>query len=236
MADTKEKKAKKPEQSERWEARLWSYLLAERETAAGRWGKFKAAVCWRIMQPTMGMLWAEAAGHTSYRATWINVTDGGHYDNLGLVEALRREPTHVLTLDASGDHANTWSTIGGSIALARMDAGVEISLDPSKMIENPKDKKPGQVDQPCASGSFHRRDAAAPSQPNLVVCKLGWWQEAPWDVVAYALSNPSYPCEPTLQQLYDSREFEAYRELGATSAALALAPATAKQSQLAKAV
>ncbi|HEY2523117.1 MAG TPA: hypothetical protein VGJ19_23600 [Streptosporangiaceae bacterium] len=214
-----------PDQSERWEARLWGRLLQIRQDAAEKKrARFGAAVRWRIMQPTMGMLWAEAAGHTSYRATWINVTDGGHYDNLGLVEALRREPAQVLALDASGDHANTWSTIGGSIALARMDAGVEISLDPSTMIKYPKDKKAGQVDRPCASGSFHRRDAAAPGRPNLVVCKLGWWQDAPWDVVAYAHNNPSYPCEPTLQQLYDSREFEAYRELGVSSAALAIPP------------
>ncbi len=211
-----------PDQSERWEARLWAHLLKIREDAAeGRRAKFGAAVCWRVMQPTMGMLWAEAAGHTSYRATWINVTDGGHYDNLGLVEALRRRPTHVLTLDASGDHADTWSTIGGSIALARMDAGMEINLDPSAMIKNPKEMKPGEVNQPWACGSFRNRGAAAPSRPNLVVCKLGWWQDAPWDVVAYAQNNPSYPCEPTLQQLYDSREFEAYHELGASSAELA---------------
>ncbi|HEY2237944.1 MAG TPA: hypothetical protein VGI21_04095 [Streptosporangiaceae bacterium] len=226
-----------PDQAERWEARLWAHLLKIREDAAqGRRSRFGAAVCWRVMQPTMGMLWAEAAGHTSYRATWINVTDGGHYDNLGLVEALRRQPGHVLALDASGDHASTWSTIGGSIGLARMDAGVEIDLKPSAMIKHPKELKPGEVDQPWASGSFRGRGAAVPSQPNLVVCKLGWWQDAPWDVVAYALSNPSYPCEPTLQQLYDSREFEAYRELGASSAALALAPASAKQSELATAV
>ena len=48
------------------------------------------ALWYRAMQPTLGLLWAEAAGRLSYRATWMYVTDGGHYDNLGLVEALRR--------------------------------------------------------------------------------------------------------------------------------------------------
>jgi hypothetical protein len=170
--------------SERYEARLWAHLLEVREHGqsdqATRRARFGAAACWRIMQPTMGMLWAEAAGHTSYRATWINVTDGGHYDNLGLVEALRREPAHVLTLDASGDHASTWSTLGGSMAAGRPRSG------------------------------------------EVCVCKLGWWKGAPWDVVAYAKSHPSYPCEPTLQQLYDSSEFEAYHELGAEAVKLAV--------------
>ena len=47
--------------------------------------------------------------------------------------------------------------------------------------------------------------------------------ERPWDVVAYARNYPSYPCEPTRQQLYDGAEFEAYRELGARAVDLATA-------------
>src|SRR5262249_30773119 len=83
------------------EARLWAHVLdlRERSTQGEGWAhvskRLRAAVCWRVMQPTLGMLWAEAAGHTSYRATWVNVTDGGHYDNLGLVEALRRGARNI---------------------------------------------------------------------------------------------------------------------------------------------
>ncbi len=46
------------------------------------------------------------------------------------------------------------------------------------------------------------------------VCKLGWWTQAPWDVLAYAEDHPTYPCDSTLEQLYDAAEFEAYHELG----------------------
>jgi hypothetical protein len=233
------------------------------------------ALCWRVMQPTLGMLWAEAAGHTSYRSTWINVTDGGHYDNLGLVEALRRGAENVVALDASGDSPHTWFTLGGAIALARADAEVKIDIDPSKMIRgNLRSIAPGltrtQVVQPWAYGTFaqlpgnakpgHRaqdgpqgangqtadappaatgrtadgsqapngeaadpRQSAngqpagdvLPSSGNLWVCKLGWWNQAPWDVRAYAAGHSTYPCDPTMQQLYDGAEFDAYHELGA---------------------
>jgi hypothetical protein len=217
--------------SEGREARLWAHVLKVREeTAAGRGrrrGRLSAAICWRVMQPTMGLLWAEAAGHTSYRDTWINVTDGGHYDNLGLVEALRRpEPaSNVLVLDASGDQVTTWSTLGGAISLARVDAGVDIDLDPSKMIAEGAHLLAGEVSRPWASGKFrrtagHTMDAGAAD--NLWVCKLGWWQDAAWDIVAYAKNHRSYPCEPTLQQLYDGSEFEAYRELGAQAVDVAI--------------
>ncbi len=241
------------------EDRLWAHVLGlrERSNKCSGWLctllRLQAAVCWRVMQPTLGMLWAEAAGHTSYRATWINVTDGGHYDNLGLVEALHRGAKNIVVFDASGDRPDTWYTLGGAMALARTDAGVEISLDPTTMARN-NGKAPklgsGQVLRPWAHGTFIRPDGAVtrpdgaragpdgacsrangqaanhrlPGAGDIWICKLGWWDQAPWDVRAYAAGHSTYPCDTTLQQLYDGAEFEAYRELGA-SAAIAAAKA-----------
>jgi len=228
------------------EARLWAHVLDLRERstrAAGRaraGTRLRAAVCWRVMQPTLGMLWAEAAGHTSYRSTWVNVTDGGHYDNLALVEALRRGAENIVVLDASGDRPNTWFTLGGAMALARSDAGVDITLNPTVMAHSNGGKQPvlapGQVLQPWACGTFVRRsgpalngqghaapDGRAAAPGNVWVCKLGWWDGAPWDVRAYAAGHPAYPCDSTLRQLYDGAEFEAYQELGVWSVKAAAA-------------
>ena len=91
------------------------------------------AIWLRVLQPTLGLLCAEAFGKLSFRSTWMYVTDGGHYDNLGLVEALRRGANRIVVLDASGDQVNTWSTLGGTIALARSDAGVQVTLNPTTM-------------------------------------------------------------------------------------------------------
>jgi len=194
------------------EARLWAHVLdlRRRERRAG-------ALCYRVMQPTLGLLWAEAAGKLSYRDTWMYVTDGGHYDNLGLVEALRRGADRIVVLDASGDKVDTWSTLGGAIALARADAGVAITLDPTTMC--PPGLAPGQVAQPWAYGTFTRAQPAPglPERGEIWVCKLGWWTGAPWDVLAYARSHPTFPCDSTLEQLFDAVEFEAYHQLGAAA-------------------
>ncbi len=197
------------------EARLWAHVLRLRET-----GKRSGAAWYRLMQPTLGLLWSEAAGRLSYRATWMYVTDGGHYDNLGLVEALRRGAASIVVLDASGDKADTWTTLGGAIALARSDAGVEIELDPTTM--RPAKRRglaPGQVVRPWAHGTFSRPQEAPglPRHGDIWVCKLGWWAGAPWDVRAYAAGHPSYPADSTLEQMYDAAEFEAYQELGAAA-------------------
>jgi hypothetical protein len=172
----------------------------------------------------------------SYRDTWMCVTDGGHYDNLGLVEALHRAPdlgvTHILVLDASGDKANTWFTLGGSVALARSDAETEIVINPMTMITPPNGDAPklgsGEVVCPWASGTFTRQAPDGTRRDNtIVVCKLGWWAGVPWDVRAYAAGHPAYPTDSTLEQLYDSAEFDAYRELGACSVKLAMQEACA---------
>ena len=203
------------------EARLWARVLRLRRSQAG-FRRFLGRLLYQALQPTVGMLYAEAAGHTSYRSTWMCVTDGGHYDNLGVVEALRRSTelgvTHILVLDASGDKANTWSTLGGSIALARADAATEIELDPMTMVSPLEHGAPalagGQVVRPWASGTFTAQGQPGAPPHKIVVCKLGWWAGVPWDVRAYAAGHRTYPTDSTLNQLYDSAEFDAYRELG----------------------
>jgi hypothetical protein len=207
---------KNKDRNEERERKLWAHVLKLRLHGRG-------TLWYWAMQPALGLLWAEAAGHTSYRSTWIYASDGGHYDNLGLVEALRRGAEHVIVLDASGDKAGTWFTLGGAIALARADEGVEINLDPSTMInpdggENYK-LHHGEVFRPWAYGTFTRRGGSSqlPAKGEIWVCKLGWWRKAPWDVRAYAARHPEYPGESTAEQLYDGAEFEAYRELGAAT-------------------
>jgi hypothetical protein len=124
--------------------------------------------------------------------------------------------THILVLDASGDRADSFSTLGGSIALARCDAAAEITLDPTEMIyplgPGLSALDQGQVVRPWATGSVTDRDGHPLC--SIVVCKLGWWKTAPWDVRAYAAGHSNDPTVTALDQLFDSAEFDAYRQLG----------------------
>ena len=200
------------------EARLWAHVLRLQKGWTGKWSG--TALWYRAMQPTLGLLWAEAVGRLSYRATWMYVTDGGHYDNLGLVEALRRGASNIVVLDASGDKVDTWFTLGGAVALARADVGVEIELDPTTMRPPAQQGlAPGQVVRPWAHGKFSRPQEVTglPQEGKIWVCKLGWWDGAPWDVRAYGGGHSTYPTDSTLEQLYDATEFAAYQQLGAAS-------------------
>jgi hypothetical protein len=195
----------------------------------GRGSAVAAALRWRIWQPNLLLLWREAVGRNPVGRKWIYVTDGGHYDNLGLVEALRSSPRRIYVLDASSDPDHSYRALGQAIALARSELGVEIQIDPLAM-ELPADPSQSgvtpaglrqpQLRQAYAWGQFRYTVGPRAGQRGTIgMIKLGVWagQDLPWDVRAYYQAQQTFPRSSTLQQLYDDEDFEAYRELGAAS-------------------
>jgi Patatin-like phospholipase len=188
-------------------------------------------------QPGPRLLLLELAGKTHLNRRWLYITDGGHYDNLGLVEALRQEPRPkvLLAFDASGDRVDRWSTLGEAIALARSELGVRVEIDPRRMRAIDSQ----HVHAPFVRGDiwYPPLDPSQPLDPNrppdatLWVTKLGVADQAPWDVQAYAQRFPSFPCDPTIQQLYGDEQLEAYRALGQASTELMLAASFAKAAR-----
>ena len=178
---------------------------------------------WR--QPGVRLLLAEAAGRSSLRSKWLYVTDGGHYDNLGLVEALKRRPDRLFVLDGTGDKDGSWTTLSQAIALADSDLGVRVDMTPPELTAPADDS--GGPRWPCAvgrawypeNGSIEQRqpDGGLQSRkPDAVIFygKLGVAPETPLAVRSYQASHPQFPHDPTVDQLYGYEQLEAYRELG----------------------
>ena len=82
-----------------------------------------------VDRPLAGYLFREIFGVHKLDAPFIYVTDGGHWENLGLVEALRRRCTEIYVFDAAGNPPDDFSTLGEAIAIARAEPGVEVDLD-----------------------------------------------------------------------------------------------------------
>jgi hypothetical protein len=192
------------------------------QSKAPRWLRSAgSALVRRVRQPDLVHLWAEAVGSLHLNGKWIYVTDGGHYENLGMVEALRRTPDHLIVVDASGDTCGEFSTLGQAIALARSELGVQVTM---KSVDDLKPNDQGLSARPYVLGEF-----SYPGQPagphHLIYLKLAVPVTAPLDVIAYQHKHSSFPTASTLQQLYNDQEFEAYRELGyycAQAAAMAV--------------
>ncbi|MGH2722500.1 MAG: hypothetical protein ACRDJO_13005, partial [Actinomycetota bacterium] len=151
----------------------------------------------------------EALGLHKADDQWIYVTDGGHYENLGLVELLRLGCREIYCFDASGDSVHTFGTIAEAMRLAREEMGIDVTFDPSPL--RPDDKGISKLG--VWAGTIRFSGEEEPSGW-LVVAKLQVPEKAPFDIVDLARSLPSFPTHPTADQLYTDQKFEAYRALG----------------------
>jgi hypothetical protein len=152
----------------------------------------------------------ELLGLNTVRRKYIYVSDGGHFENLGLVELLRRQCTDIFCFDASGGPKDTFYTLGEAIAVARSDLNVEIDIDPGPLVGDEKtgwsksDHVIGSIKYPGPNGRKGR----------LVYAKATVSGYAPWDAKAFKRKDDRFPNHSTGDQFFDEQKFEAYRTLG----------------------
>ncbi len=208
----------------------WGWILGQSSRLASIWGRSLAAL--RRRRATPAYLFWEMLGLTKLNDHFLYVTDGGHYDNLGLIELLRRGCTTIYCFDGGGDPSGTFRALGEAVALARGDLQVEIDIDPSEIIP---DEKTRISKTSHAIGTIRYRatpaGGIAPSDDDgrrhytgkLVYCRTAVNEDAPWDVRAYHEKSRRFPYHSTLDQFFDDQKFEAYRALGAHAAREAVA-------------
>lgn len=160
-----------------------------------------------LNKPGAYRLVKEAFGRTSVLDRRLYITDGGHYDNLGLVEALRRRARTIYVLDASSDPEDSFSALGDAIATARIDLGCEVSFDPRTMRKLDKDRSTAAWGEGTAT--YSDGETAA-----IHLVKVIMLDGLPWDLEAYAAGNPQFPRTSTTNQFYGEFDLEAYRILG----------------------
>ncbi len=151
----------------------------------------------------------EALGRTKASQRFLYLTDGGHWENLGLVELLRRRCTHVLCFDASSDQTGGGLDIGRAIALARSELGAEIEMDPRPTMSTSDGDFSADV---AVRGTVHYPDGG--QQARLVYARAVLTEHASWDLLAYKAHDGRFPNHSTSQQMFTDEQFEAYRALG----------------------
>ncbi len=169
------------------------------------------AQTWRQAGPTyaVGPLFSEAIGNTTNSYKYINLSDGGHFDNLGLYEMVLRRCKLILVVDAGQDFDYVYEDLGNAIRKVRIDLGVPIDLK----VVSPR-KAEGPLDR-CAYGTI-RYSALDPKQSDgaLIYVKPIIYGDEPADVANYAAAHPEFPHEPTTDQWFGESQLESYRLLG----------------------
>src|SRR5258707_5422778 len=59
----------------------------------------------------------------------LHLSDGGHFENLGLYELIRRHCRYIIVSDCSADPEIAFDDLANTLRCVREDFGVEIDLD-----------------------------------------------------------------------------------------------------------
>jgi hypothetical protein len=167
-------------------------------------------------RPRPIFLLREILGKNDLRGRYLYVSDGGHYENLGLVELLRRGCTQIYCFDGGGGEG-VGAALGDAIALARSELNVEITDVDTGPLEPDDD---GISAAECLTATIAYPDGAAGT---LVYARQLLTPAAPHDVHAHAQRNDRFPHDPTSDQFLTDQAFESYRALGRLAATSALA-------------
>jgi hypothetical protein len=156
---------------------------------------------------------AEAFGFTDDQKRYVYLSDGGHFENLGLYEMILRRCQIIVVSDAGCDRQSGFSDLGNAIRKIRIDLGVEIEIDVDRLRQK---NGTHQSEWHHAIGTI-RYDLVDPGAPQglLIYLKPSLTGDEPPDVQDYAGRNPDFPHESTADQFFDESQFESYRKLGA---------------------
>jgi len=156
----------------------------------------------------------EALGNTDDSYQWIELSDGGHFENLGLYEMVLRRCQTIIVVDADADGDYQFEDLGNAIRKIEIDLGIPITF-PKYHRRFPVGKGVDGTNLYCVEGKigYDCVDEGAPKGRLLIIKPVLNGSEPP-DILAYHASHPDFPHEPTANQFFNEAQFESYRHLG----------------------
>lgn len=138
----------------------------------------------------------------------VHLSDGGHFENLGLYELVRRRCRYIVVCDAGADPNATLFDLGRAIQRVRADFGAEIQLAADGLARKGAD---GMAEQAYTTGTVTYADG---SQGEILYLRAALCPELSADIYAYWRANPEFPDQTTTDQFFDEMQFDSYRQLG----------------------
>jgi hypothetical protein len=161
---------------------------------------------------------SEALGKTDDKRKWIQLSDGGHFENLGLYEMVLRRARYIVLVDAGADREFQFEDLGNAIRKINIDLGVPITFPGLAAGSWPFSNKKEPTDRYCAVGKIEYQcvDPGC-SVGYLLYIKPQLIGHEPCDITAYAAGHTFFPHETTANQFFTEAQFESYRHLGSHS-------------------
>lgn len=151
----------------------------------------------------------------------VELSDGGHYENLGLYELIRRKLKVIIACDSGADPLFTFDDLGNAIEKVRVDFGAKIIFDdpeldlryilPGSGEDKAIVEKYQTAKQGFAVATIHYTDG---STGKLIYIKGTMTERLSTDIYSYKSAHKNFPHQSTTDQFFDEVQVEAYRELG----------------------
>lgn len=171
---------------------------------------------WRRNEPGTGVmpLVNELLASVSTEHSFVHLSDGGHFENLGLYEMVRRKCRRILVVDASCDPEGLFEDLEGAIRKVRVDFGATISFKG----ELPTAQAAVKGKSCVLVGTIHYRGDKPGEEGEIVYIKPALCGDEPVDIARFASANAAkgkaFPHQPTSDQFFNESQFESYRALG----------------------
>jgi hypothetical protein len=184
--------------------RRFTFLLAMLNIRLGYWLRQPKRA--RVGLASLYFL-RELTGSMHHRHAQLNVSDGGHFENLAIYELLRRRCRTIVAIDGECDPDHSFGGLLNLVRLSKIDFNIELRPDLTDL----------------------KLDAQGLSQAHFITCRIVYPEGGEGTLVyvklsmtgneseylkAYRHQNPSFPHDSTSQQLYGEAQWEAYRALG----------------------
>jgi hypothetical protein len=150
---------------------------------------------------------AELLGEADENRAHLNLSDGGHFENLAVYELIRRRCKLIIACDAECDEKIQFGGLGNLIRICETDFGATIDLDVRSI--RPNDER-NSVSH-CAVGLIKYSTGEV---GRLIYLKASITGDEAVGIRQYRDSHPSFPHETTANQFFTEDQFESYRTLG----------------------
>ena len=156
---------------------------------------------------SLSYLLLEFLGLADEKSNYVNVSDGGHFENLGIYELVRRRAKVIIACDAECDPEMNFESLGNAIRLCKVDFDANIELDVSSIRKQSNGKSLAH----CAVGRVTYNNG---SVGYLIYFKASLTGNEETEIQQYQSAHQDFPHESTLNQFFTEDQFESYRRLG----------------------
>jgi hypothetical protein len=193
-----------------------AFLLTLANARLGLWfGNPANDSTWCVTEPPLGVgpLVREMLGLTTERNPYIYLSDGGHFENLGVYEMVARRCRFIVVSDAGCDPNYTYDALGYALRRIRLDLGIPVEFV-APLAATREAQGHGNPHGAVAVIRYAFADGPTAPDGTLIYLKATLSGGEPVDVWNFAKSNPEFPHDPTTDQFFDETRFESYRSLG----------------------